>query len=113
MGEGREERMKGERRRSHGRGEREVGGKAKPPPLGGAPRRGRIAPLSHLNPSHHHHSPFPSQGRKCAPLVLDLGNNSISEEGATSIAALLTARPTLTDLTLYMNDIGDRGVAKV
>ena len=33
--------------------------------------------------------------------------------GTTAIAALLTARPTLTDLTLYMNDIGDRGATKV
>ena len=45
--------------------------------------------------------------------MLDLGNNSISSEGAESIAALLAAKPDLTDLTIYMNDIGDEGVKKV
>ena len=56
---------------------------------------------------------LPSQGRACSILLLDLGNNSISSEGAESLAALLAVKPDLTDLTMYMNDLGDEGVKKV
>jgi Ran GTPase-activating protein (RanGAP) involved in mRNA processing and transport len=54
------------------------------------------------------------QGRSCELVALDLGNNSISSgEGARAVASLLRIQTSITDLVLYMNDLGDAGVGKV
>ena len=45
--------------------------------------------------------------------VLDLGNNEMSAEGATALAAYLERHRELKDLNLYMNDIGSSGLDKV
>jgi hypothetical protein len=54
------------------------------------------------------------QERSCELIALDLGNNSISSgEGARAVASLLRIQTSITDLVLYMNDLGDAGVGKV
>jgi hypothetical protein len=46
--------------------------------------------------------------------VLDLGNNSVTERGAVSLARLLLAKKaSIRDLVMYMNDIGDAGAARL
>lgn len=46
--------------------------------------------------------------------VLDIGNNSICEEGAGALARLLLAKAgSIKDLVMYMNDIGDAGAARL
>lgn len=45
--------------------------------------------------------------------VLDLGNNSMSESSAASLAAYLEKHRDLRDLNLYMNAIGSDGLQKV
>jgi hypothetical protein len=46
--------------------------------------------------------------------VLDIGNNSICEEGASSLARLLLAKAgSIKDFVMYMNDIGDAGAARL
>lgn len=44
---------------------------------------------------------------------IDLGNNSISLEGASALAELLRAKNALRDINIYMNDIGDDGAFQV
>lgn len=62
-----------------------------------------------------HHLPWPAlvQGRTCELKVLDIGNNSMSAEGAAALARLLHDKTGLEDLNCYMNDIGDQGMEKV
>ena len=45
--------------------------------------------------------------------VLDMGNNSMTAEGAASLAAYMETHRELKDLNLYMNDIGSAGLEKV
>lgn len=45
--------------------------------------------------------------------VLDLGNNSMTAEGATALATCMEKHRELKDLNLYMNDIGSAGLEKV
>ena len=45
--------------------------------------------------------------------VLDLGNNSISKEGASALAAYMKKSSALKELNLYMNDIGTAGITQV
>lgn len=45
--------------------------------------------------------------------VLDLGNNSMTAEGATALAAFMERHREVKDLNLYMNDIGSAGLQKV
>ena len=45
--------------------------------------------------------------------VLDLGNNSISREGASALAAYMKKSSGLKELNLYMNDIGTAGITQV
>jgi len=45
--------------------------------------------------------------------VLDLGNNSISREGASALAAYMKKSSGLKELNLYMNDIGTAGITEV
>lgn len=51
--------------------------------------------------------------RKVGMHVLDLGNNSMTAEGAASLAAYMEKHRELKDLNLYMNDIGSAGLEKV
>lgn len=45
--------------------------------------------------------------------MLDLGNNGLSEGGAAALTRLLSVKRSLKELHLYMNDIGDTGIARV
>lgn len=45
--------------------------------------------------------------------VLDLGNNSMTAEGAALLALVMEKHGELRDLNLYMNDIGSAGLSKV
>ena len=45
--------------------------------------------------------------------VLDLGNNSVSREGASALAAYMKKSSGLKELNLYMNDIGTAGITEV
>ena len=45
--------------------------------------------------------------------VLDLGNNSISREGASALAAYMKKSVGLKELNMYMNDIGTAGITDV
>ena len=45
--------------------------------------------------------------------VLDLGNNSISREGASALAAYMKKSTGLKELNMYMNDIGTAGITEV
>lgn len=51
--------------------------------------------------------------RKVGMHVLDMGNNSMTAEGAASLAAYMETHRELKDLNLYMNDIGSAGLEKV
>ncbi len=53
------------------------------------------------------------QGRDCDVYVLDLGNNSMSDQATGAVARLLHGKRSLKELNLYMNDIGDHGMSKV
>lgn len=44
--------------------------------------------------------------------TLDLGNNSMTEEGAALVAALIRKKK-LVELDLYNNDFGNEGMTKV
>jgi Leucine Rich repeat len=44
---------------------------------------------------------------------LDMGNNSMTAEGAASLAAYMETHRELRELNLYMNDIGSAGLEKV
>lgn len=54
-----------------------------------------------------------AQARECELKVLDIGNNSMTGDGVAAVAKLLLAKPTLRELNLYMNDLGDTGVSRV
>lgn len=56
---------------------------------------------------------YQTQARDCELHTLDLGNNSLTDEGGAAIARLLAGKKTLRDVNLYMNDIGNSGVTKV
>ena len=45
--------------------------------------------------------------------VLDMGNNSISKDGAKALADYMAKSKTLKELNLYMNDIGTAGITDV
>ncbi len=46
--------------------------------------------------------------------MLDVGNNSICEEGAAALGRLLLAKAgSIKDFVMYMNDIGDTGAARL
>ena len=54
------------------------------------------------------------QNREKQLKLLDLGNNSMTDEGVASVARLLQHwRNNLRELNLYMNDIGDVGIDRV
>ena len=44
--------------------------------------------------------------------VLDLGNNSISREGASALAKYMAKSKTLRELNVYMNDFGTAGITE-
>ena len=45
--------------------------------------------------------------------VLDIGNNSISKEGASALAKYMKKSSGLKELNMYMNDIGTAGITEV
>jgi Leucine Rich repeat len=51
--------------------------------------------------------------RKVGMFQLDMGNNSMTAEGAASLASYMEAHRELKELNLYMNDIGSAGLEKV
>lgn len=51
-----------------------------------------------------------TQARSAPIHVLDLGNNSMSGEGAAALARLLHGKKSAKELHLYMNQIGDGGM---
>jgi len=55
----------------------------------------------------------PTTERDIGMHVLDLGNNSMTAEGATALATCMEKHRELKDLNLYMNDIGRAGLEKV
>jgi Ran GTPase-activating protein (RanGAP) involved in mRNA processing and transport len=55
---------------------------------------------------------LPLQGREASIKVLDIGNNSLSPAAADPLSRLLHAKcEKLTDLNMYMNEVGDKGMA--
>lgn len=53
------------------------------------------------------------QAREAPIEVLDLGNNSLTPDAADVLARLLYQKPSLKDLNLYMNELGNAGIARL
>ena len=63
--------------------------------------------------THTHTLTHKTQEREGEIRVLDFGNNSMTAVGGDALAKLLNSELSLRDLNLYMNDLGDAGIAKV
>lgn len=56
----------------------------------------------------------PAQSREAPLKLLDIGNNSLSPAAAEPLARLLHSKnDKLVEFNMYMNEIGDRGMAQL